>query len=69
MLSVLEDFLHRKQIKKETQETRILIELGKLDPQQVVFILKKALSEGKMALQRAAFRELIELAKQGGIGP
>lgn len=48
-----------------TNNTRVLVELGKQNPQQIIFVLKKAIAENKGSLQHAAFRELLELIKLG----
>lgn len=61
--AILKEFVQEQTLFSSHQEIRVLTELGKQDPQQVFMLLKTAIVEGKSALQLAAFRELIELAK------
>lgn len=64
----LKRLLNNDEIASYFTNSRILIELGKNEPQQIFSLLKIALSSNNnVALQRAVFREIIELVKLGAI--
>jgi hypothetical protein len=66
---VHKSFLQKKENTNNDMEVRILVELGKQNPKQIITILKKSIMKGKQSLQTAAFRELLELIKVSAIKP